>query len=153
MFHRTVRVAVITGVAVAALAEVPSAEAASSPVRVSQVYFDPPGNDTKAKASKLNLEKVVIRNTGRKAVSLAGWTLRDTSRTHRFVFPKGFKLAAGATVTVHTGSGKNTAGHLYWRSKDWIWNNDGDRAYLRNAKGTVVHQCAWTKKSASPKFC
>ena len=40
--------------------------------------------------------------------------------------------------TVHTGSGSNTARHRYWRSDAYIWNNDGDRATLRNRAGRRV---------------
>ena len=25
----------------------------------------------------------------------------------------------------------------------YIWNNNGDKAYLRNASGTLIDSCAW----------
>lgn len=46
------------------------------------------------------------------------------------------------TVTVHTGSGSNTARHRYWRSDGYIWNNDGDRATMKNKAGTVIDRCS-----------
>ena len=27
-----------------------------------------------------------------------------------------------------------------------VWNNTGDKAYLRNAAGTAMDYCAWTSK-------
>jgi hypothetical protein len=46
------------------------------------------------------------------------------------------------TVTVHTGSGSNTARHRYWRSDGYIWNNDGERATMKNKAGTVIDRCS-----------
>ncbi|MDP9868239.1 hypothetical protein J2S55_007505 [Streptosporangium brasiliense] len=41
-----------------------------------KVYYDSPGSDLRSNAS-LNGEYVVIKNTTRTAIDLAGWTLRD----------------------------------------------------------------------------
>ncbi len=34
-------------------------------------------------------------------------------------------------MKIHTGSGRDRRGHLYWDSGNFIWNNDGDKATLR----------------------
>lgn len=67
-----------------------------------------------------------------------------------FYFPSGFKLRAGKSVTIYTGSGINTTSKLYWGRKEGenmgegaIWTNDGDCAYLVNEQGNVVHKYCW----------
>jgi hypothetical protein len=45
---------------------------------------------------------------------------------------------------LHTGNGSNTAAHRYWRSGSHIWNNEGDRATLKNAGGTVKDRCSYS---------
>ncbi len=56
-----------------------------------------------------------------------------------FTFPGGYSLAAGASVRVHSGpdASNNPPGDLFWTTA-YIWNNDGDRAELRNASGQVI---------------
>ena len=53
----------------------------------------------------------------------------------------------GGRLWLHTGSGKADSRNRYWGSKNYIWNNTGDTAYLRNAKGTTVDTCSWGQKS------
>lgn len=83
----------------------------------------------------LNGEWVEIANTGADQ-SLSGWTLED-QQNHSYTF-KDFTLKAGASVKVHTGSGIDTAGDLYWNRSTPVWNNDGDMATLKDASGNIV---------------
>lgn len=46
-------------------------------------------------------------------------------------------------MVIHTGSGRNTAAHRYLCSDWYIWNNDGDRAVLKNKRGTTVPTRSW----------
>jgi hypothetical protein len=46
-------------------------------------------------------------------------------------------------VTVHTGSGTDTATDRYWGYGSPVWNNDGDTATLRTADGTVVVEATY----------
>jgi len=85
----------------------------------------------------LSDEWVKITNRGSSSVSLTGWKIQDEEAKHTYTFPS-FSLAAGATVTLHTGDGTNTATELYWGSGRPIWNNDGDTASLYNANGKLV---------------
>ena len=62
---------------------------------------------------------------------------------HRGLTQGTFKLGAGKSVVIHTGRGTNTAAHRYWRSGWYIWNNDGDRAVLKNKAGTAVSTRSW----------
>ena len=116
------------------------APAAPAAIKFTKVYFDSPGSDTGSNSS-LNAEWVRIKNTGSKAKALTGWRIRDKAG-HVYKFGT-FKLRAGKTVTVHTGSGSNGAAHRYWGSDWYIWNNNGDTAKLRNASGTTIDTCSW----------
>ncbi len=54
-----------------------------------------------------------------------------------------FELQPGATVTIHTGSGTDTATDLYWGSKRAIWNNKGDVVYLYGPNKNLVDTKSW----------
>jgi hypothetical protein len=108
--------------------------------RIARVSYDSPGDDTGSNAS-LNAEWVAIKNTGNRARQLRRWTLRDTAG-HVFHFPR-FTLRPGRTVKVHTGDGGRTRRHLYWGQEWYVWNNDGDRATLRNRNGRLIDRCSW----------
>lgn len=126
----------------------PTASAAAAPtVQFSRAYYDSPGTDTRSNAS-LNAEYVALRNTSRTTVNLSQWTVRDKA-SHVFTFTTAFSLKPGATVYLHTGSGTNTTVHRYWGSKAYIWNNTGDAAYLRNAKGVQIDSCSWGRGAGS----
>jgi micrococcal nuclease len=102
---------------------------------VERIEADPPGDDT----LDANAEYAVVANRSDGEVDLTGWVLKDETASHRFAFPAGFTLAAGATVTVHTGCGSATATDLFWCNQgSAIWNNDGDTAFLLDPNGNVV---------------
>jgi hypothetical protein len=119
-------------------------------VRIVAIYFDPPGPDNRTNRS-LNGEWVQLRNvTGSRKV-ITGWTLHDAS-IHRYTFPPTV-MGPGARLRVHTGFGVKNPWNRYWRSANYIWNNTGDRATLRNARGTIVSRCAYTKANDPIKHC
>jgi len=70
-------------------------------------------------------------------IDLTSWIIQDAAG-HSYKFSDGFILQPGATVTLHSGSGSDSATDLYWNSKYAIWNNDGDTIYVINAAGKVV---------------
>ncbi len=131
-------VAVALGSAFAVAAPM-SAEAAG-PVVITGAQYDSPGSDTGGDSS-LNAEWIRITNKGASAKSLSGWTLRDeTGYVYRF---GAFTLGAGKSVVVHTGKGSNNAGNRYWGRTWYVWNNDGDKATLKNSSGTTVSTRSW----------
>jgi hypothetical protein len=138
--------ALLCGFAFLSLA--PSAPAA---IRIMKIYYNSPGPDTGTNAS-LNREWITIRNTGPAARQLRGWKIRDTDG---FVFRFfGFRLPARTTVKVHTGTAPDTfPHHLYWDLDEYVWDNDTDRATLRNAAGTLVDKCAYNNTSVAYKVC
>jgi hypothetical protein len=123
---------------------------ATSGVRITAIYFDSPGSDDRSNSS-LNAEWVRLKNTTSTRKTITGWTLHDAS-THVYAFPA-FRLAAGASVKVHTGAGSDTATNLYWDSSGYIWDNGGDTATLRNANGSVVDRCSYTAAADPEAFC
>lgn len=102
---------------------------------ITKVRADSPGVDRGSNASK-NAEYVVIKNTSKKSIKLTGYTIRDAS-SHVYAFPKGFVLKGGKTVTLHTGSGKNTKAQLYWGQRGYVWNNTSDVAKLQKGGKTL----------------
>jgi hypothetical protein len=134
--------ATIIGIATALMAAAPATAAPS--LRFHGAQYDSPGKDTRSNAS-LNAEWVSLVNTGKKAVNLNGYTIRDKAgKVYRF---GSVSIAGnGGRLWLHTGSGKNDARNRYWGSGNYIWNNTGDTAYLRNAKSTIVDTCTWGYK-------
>jgi hypothetical protein len=56
-------------------------------------------------------------------------------------------------VKVRTGKGTETATNLYQGRSWYVWNNDKDTAWLRNAEGTLIDTCSYNNKSASSVYC
>jgi len=135
--------------AIAALAAcgilVPTAAQAATPtVMITKVYVNSPGSDTRSKKS-LDAEYIVLKNTTKKTINLSGWTVRDRSK-HIYKFTS-LNLGAGKSVTLHTGSGTNTSANRYWGSHNYIWNNSGDKAYLRRTTANI-DTCTWKTVSS-----
>ncbi len=117
---------------------------AAPAVKITKVYYDSPGSDRGSNRS-LNAEYVRLTNKRRSTINLKGWTLRDKAG-HTYRFTTTFRLPAGKSVYIHTGKGKNTGTHRYWGRSWYVWNNTGDKAYLRDPSGKLVHSCAWKKR-------
>lgn len=119
---------------------------ASGAIKITTIRFDPPGNDT-GSASSLRAEWIRIKNTGTSKKSLNGWTIRDKSN-HVYRFD-GFTLRPGKSVTLHTGSGNDTGSNLYWEQDNYVWNNDGDTARLRDSHGRLKQRCSYSGSGTS----
>lgn len=133
--------------AVAVTLTVQPAEAVSA-IQFGKVQYDSPGTDDGSNPS-LNAEYIVIKNTGTTSRSLTGWTVRDTS-SHIYTFGT-FTLSAGKSVTLRSGSGTNSSTTRYWNKSWYVWNNTGDKAYLRS--GTGIDSCSWTSLGSGYKNC
>lgn len=106
---------------------------ATAGLRVVEINADAEGRD----GENLTDEYVVLENAGDATVDLSGWTVVDEAG-HTYTIPDGVSLAPGERVTVHTGSGENTATDLYWGAGSPVWNNGGDTVLIRDADGEVV---------------
>ena len=118
------------------LGTIPFALGATSPtttntVSISSLYVGAPKQTN-------NQEYVKIANTGKTSVNMKGWKITDSGRKHVYSFPSSYVLKAKSTVTLYTGKGTNTATSLHWGLGVFVWNNEGDTAYLYNAQGKLV---------------
>ena len=123
---------------------------AASSISFGRIQYNSPGSDTRTNTS-LNAEYVRIHNSASHGISLKGWTVRDASG-HVYTFGT-YTLGAGKTVTLHTGKGTNTSTNRYWGSGNYIWNNTGDTATLKNSGGTRIDVCSWTSAGSGYKYC
>ncbi|MFJ6659493.1 lamin tail domain-containing protein [Streptomyces sp. NPDC091377] len=136
--------AVLTGTLLSSPAQ------AAGGVVIHRVWFDSPGSDNRSNSS-LNAEWVQIKNTGRSAISLKGWVLKDKSN-HKYVFAN-VKIGAGKTMKIRTGSGGDTAANKYQDRRAYVWNNTSDTATLTKSNGSKVDTCSWTTRDPSDKKC
>jgi hypothetical protein len=123
-----------------------SASAAGFAMQLGHIQYNSPGTDNRSNSS-LNAEYVTVGNHVTTSRNLRGWTLRD-NQSHVYTFPN-VNVGRGKSVVVHTGHGTNTSTNLYWGSGNYIWNNTGDRATLRDAQGHQIDTCSWGNGSGS----
>ncbi|MFD3699886.1 lamin tail domain-containing protein [Streptomyces sp. NPDC058646] len=115
---------------------------AHSPLVIGDVQYDSPrGNDRSNRA--LNREWVEVKNTGRRAVELRGFTLTDR-QGNRYRF-SGFRLDGRSSVKVHTGQGRDTRRDVYQDRRHQIWD-ERDSATLRDQRGNVVDTESWGRR-------
>ncbi|MEV4182681.1 lamin tail domain-containing protein [Streptosporangium canum] len=139
---RLLPLAVAAAAALVVLAPAVPAQAAALPaIQITRVWYDSPGSDLRSNAS-LNGEYVVIKNTTRRAIDLAGWTLRDKTG-YQYSFGDDQLLSAGKKLTIRTGQGTSGTSTAYWGRRAYVWNNDKDAAYIRNAAARLVDSCSY----------
>src|SRR6478672_5243854 len=123
---------------------------AAAAVKISRIYYNSPGTDTRSNTS-LNAEYVTLQNMTSRTQVITGWTIRDAVG-HTYKFPT-TSILAWKTVTLHTGKGVNSGASRYWQQTNYIWNNDKDTAYLRNAAGAAIFTCAYNNATVAYKNC
>jgi Lamin Tail Domain len=137
------RVVIISLMLCVVLGTIPFALGATAPttnnVYISALYVGAPHQT-------VNQEYVKITNKGTTAVSMRGWKVTDKGAKHTYKFPSTFVLKSKNTVTLYTGKGKNTSTKLFWGRAAFVWNNEGDTAYLYNAQGKLVSTKVWLKQ-------
>jgi hypothetical protein len=142
--RRTVSILAAAAVAlIGTLAVGGPASAATPSLRFHGAQYDSPGKDTRS-ATSLNAEWISLINSGSKPVNLKGYTIRDASRI--YTFGSTTIAANGGRVWLHTGKGTASAKNVYWGSGNYVWNNTGDTARLRNAAGKALDSCTWKSK-------
>lgn len=109
-------------------------------VSIGEVQYDSPGYDTRSNRS-LNAEWVQVRNNGRRAVDLRGWTLTSQSG-HRYRFHH-LWLRGHDSVVVHTGYGRDTRHDVYQDRPAYAWDNNRDTATLRDRRGRWIDSVTW----------
>jgi hypothetical protein len=109
-------------------------------VQISAVQYDSPGRDDRSNRS-LNREWAEITNTGRRAVNLDGWTLKNEDG-HTFTFHH-YRLDGRSTVRVHTGEGHDTRSDLFQDRRNYVWDNRSDTTTLRNDHSRFIDDAFW----------
>lgn len=119
---------------------------AAGPIKISKIHYAQTGTN-------LDTEYIVVKNTSRSAVQMKGWEIisAPSSDNQHYFFPK-TSIGAGKTVTLFTGSGTDATGKRYWGAKSPRWDNDGDKAVLKNAAGTTVDTCQYAG-GGTQQFC
>ena len=123
---------------------------AAGAVQFRYFRYNAPGTDTASNTS-VNGEYLILKNVTSRPVALTGWTVRD-NQSHVYTFGT-FSIGAGKTMALHTGKGSNTASVRYWGLGYHVWNNTGDKAYLRTRTGTTIDTCAWTSSGTGALNC
>ena len=145
---------------------------ASAAIRIKKINFDPPGSDSGTNRH-LNREIIVIKNTGDRTRGIDGWKLHDRGRDHTYVFGDesqgddvftNIRLEPGGFIRLHSGQGQDSATatthgdmptyyDFYWDLDNYVWNNGGDRATLKNAGRKIIDRCAYPASADSPVAC
>jgi hypothetical protein len=133
--------ATAVGASLAGLLPIAPAAAATPIVSFSRIQYDSPGVDDRSAAS-LHAEYVVLANNTGGTINLAGWSIRDKAN-HVYTFRGNVYIGSRQWLMLHTGTGTDTVKHRYWNSGAYIWNNEGDQAWLRTGRGVQVDSCAW----------
>ncbi|MGW4471071.1 lamin tail domain-containing protein [Nonomuraea sp. NPDC004354] len=124
---------------------------AAPTVQITKVYYDSPGVDRRSNAS-INGEYVTIRNTTRKPIELADWTIHDKTG-YRYTFAPDAALNPGQQLILRTGQGRDTASTSYWGRRAYVWNNDKDIAYLRDPSGRLIDSCSYNSARSDYRDC
>jgi hypothetical protein len=86
----------------------------------------------------LTEEAILLVNNGSQAVSLQGWTVRDTEG-HVYTIEQVTLFGDGAGIRLHTEAGDDESTDLYWGLEEAIWQI-GETVILRDAGGSVQAQ-------------
>lgn len=83
----------------------------------------------------LDTEGVEIVNNGN-TIDISGWTLSDGDG-NVYIFPDQRRLFSGASVTINTRAGDNTAILFFWGREEAVFGDAGDVVVLADADGDV----------------
>jgi endonuclease YncB( thermonuclease family) len=90
------------------------------------INWDPNGVDTQ----QVDDEWVKVQNLSTTTtLPLERWWIRDSNH-RRITFKAGTEIAPGATLTVYTGRGTDTASKVFWNFRAPIFENPGDSHHL-----------------------
>ncbi|WDE04390.1 lamin tail domain-containing protein [Thalassomonas viridans] len=79
-------------------------------------------------------EYIELTNKGPQILDLAGWRINAGSDGQDMIFPENTLCYPGKSLRIYT----DKAGELSFDSKQAVWNNRGDAAFLFDASGDLV---------------
>jgi hypothetical protein len=144
--RRVLSVIAAAAVAGGAVVAATPAQAATGGIIIYKVQYNAPGTDT-GSLSSVNQEYLVLKNTSSTVRYASGWVISD-KENHRYTLPY-TKISPGKVDYVRTGKGTNNWYTRYWGSRYYVWNNDGDKAYLRSPSGRLLDSCSWGSTGSS----
>jgi glycerophosphoryl diester phosphodiesterase len=106
---------------------------ANNGIRIEDSVNDVPGDDLQPETG----EHVVLTNTGRTAVDVSGYVLRDAANNVLTV-GEGYELAPGGRLRVHTGPGTGTEDAHYNGGTSAVLNNGGESVALWTDNGRLL---------------
>ena len=97
-----------------------------SGIVLSEILADPSGDESEQ-------EFIEIENQSEKSIDLSGWTLRDASKTGKYVFPEGSLLNAHAFLIIPRATFV------------FALNNTDETVTLKDVKGETADIVSWDK--------
>ena len=92
-----------------------------------------------------------LKNTSRTAQQLRGWRISDLDG-HAYRFGP-LRLRPGASVTVHSGRGRDTRSDRYWNRRGYVWDNTRELVRIHTPRGRLADQCRYDNSHASQLRC
>ena len=102
-------------------------------IELTAANFETPGGARE----HLDEETVTLANVGDDSLDLSGWSVADAAGAD-YRFADGTILGAGATLTLHTGSGADSDTDRYWGRSQAVWNDEGDTVHVFDDEGALV---------------
>lgn len=106
---------------------------ANSGLVITDSVNDVPGNDVQPE----NGEHVIVTNTGKASVDVSGYYVRDAAN-NLLRIGEGYVIEPGASLSVYTGAGTNTADKYYNGGSSAILNNGGESLGFWTANHTLL---------------
>ena len=91
---------------------------------------------------ELSQEALTITNLGDRPVGLSGWKVQD-SEGRQYEFGLFTLFGDGSAVILHTESGADTLGELFWGQTEPVWEV-GETVMLLDAEGSVRQPMSWS---------
>lgn len=110
---------------------------ANHQIVINDVNFDGSRNNGQ------NEEYIEILNKGPLLLDLTGWKINAGNEGQDMTFGKGTVIQPNAVLRVYT----DKAGELSFNSKQSVWNNKGDKAFLYDAEGTLISSWSYGVKA------
>ena len=81
-------------------------------------------------------EYVEIQNKTTSVAEMGSWILHDEGLNNSLKFPSGFRIRPGETCKIYTNL--DTGCLSFHRTRSAVWNNNGDRAYLKDSNDQLI---------------
>lgn len=113
------------------------AHAANGKIKITEVNYDPPGNDK----DKLNEEWFEVTNVSDRTVHVGRLVL--DAHPYTVELPPHKRLAPNERIIVRSGSGKSTSSEYFLNSSYPVLNNGGETVMVRTYPGVIIDEYSW----------